>query len=97
MLGVLVALATAWSVPNAALAQQTEPLADRTSAAPGAPEAPQSLTAAQARDLVARMSDQEARDLLLKQLEALGSTVQTQPEPEPPASLSSAYRPACTP
>ncbi len=46
---------------------------------------PPQLTAAQARDLVARMSDREARELLLRQLETLDGAVESQEVP--PASM----------
>ncbi len=50
----------------------------------GASGLPAHLTAAQARDLLARMSDSEARELLLKQLE----TLEAASEPQPAAPLS---------
>lgn len=83
---MLVALAGARAAaPTAERAQEPNLPADGETATAGAGALPPAFTAAQARDLVARMSDQEVRELLLKQLETLEPRVK--PQPSAPTNL----------
>lgn len=69
---------------RAARAETTVPPA-QDAEAPGKTGLPAHLTEAQARDLLARMSDREARELLLKQLEKLRPA--SEPQPVAPVSM----------